>query len=321
VLNAAGVRDETFSGMADILVTDKPVERQTIDEPVFNYQTRENILFRGKASISQGNATVSFIVPRNISQKSGTGRIYLYARNEEGDALGGSDSVFVGGTSSVAAADVSGPDIAVFFGDSTNTSRNDVNDNTLLYVHLGDESGINVSGFGVGNSLTAQVDDRKYILNEYYTAAKDDYRSGWAVFPLTDLEKGTHTLTIKAWDVYNNSSELIVSFNVADPGTLVLKNVMNYPQPVITQTSFRFDHNRAGETLEVEWTLLGTQGQYIEKRTFLIENSPSRVELTSWEPGNAQKNVVPGIYFYSIVVRSTLDGATAKKYQKLIIID
>ncbi len=321
VLNSTGSRDLSFDGTADILVTDKPVDRQTIDQPVFNYQTRENILFRGKATVSQGRAVFTFVVPRNISQKSGNGRIQLYARHEQGDAIGGSDSVFVGGTSAIPPADDTGPDISVFFGDSTNTSRTDVNDNTLLFVRLEDESGINISGFGVGNSLTASLDGKEYALNEYYTADRDNYQAGWAVFPLSDMEKGPHVLTIKAWDVYNNSNELVVNFSVADPGTLVLKNVMNYPQPVETETTFRFDHNRAGETLEVEWTLLGSRGQYIEKRAFLIEDSPSRVELTSWGPERTDKNLVPGIYFYSIVVRSTLDGATAKKYQKLIFID
>lgn len=318
ITTAGGTRDVSFTGTADLFVTDKPVDRQTLDAPVFNYETRENILFKGKATVTDGLAAFEFIVPRNISQKPGTGRIQLYAQADQGDALGAADSIFIGGTSAIPGQDTQGPDIAVFFGDSTNTSRNDVNDNTLLFVSLKDDSGINTSGFGVGNNLTGILDGSSFVMNEYYTAKADDYSAGWIVYPLSDLEKGRHTLTIRAWDVFNNSNEITVEFIVADPGTLVVKNVMNYPNPVIDQTIFRFDHNRAGETLEVEWMLIGDQGQFIEKRTFLIEDSPSRVELVQWD---RSKNLTPGIYFFSVVVRSTLDGATAKKYQKLILID
>ncbi len=321
VLTSGGIRDENWSGTADILVTDKPITRQTIADPAFNYRTRENIIFKGEASVSNGLGVFEFIVPRNISQKPGTGRIQLFAVSDQQNALGSVDSVFVGGTSEVANTDDNGPEIMVYFGDSTNASRTDVNDNTLLFIRLQDESGINVSGFGIGNNLTATVDDNTYVLNEYFTAVKDNYREGWAAFPLNDLEKGAHSLTIRAWDVYNNPTELSVEFFVADPGSIVLKNVLNYPQPVADQTRIRFDHNRAGETLDVEWTLIGGQGQILERQSLRVEDSPSRVELLTWENGNGSKYINPGIYFYSVVVRSTLDGASAKKYQKLILID
>lgn len=316
-----GLRDETFNGKVEVVVYDVPVAKATIVEPEFIYQSRENILFKGKGSVNDGRMSFDFIVPLSVSQSEGNARIQLYAYSQLTDAAGASDSIKVGGFSEITGTDNEGPDIAIYFGDSTNTSRTDINDNTLLFVKLSDESGVNLTGFSTGNGITAILDEETFLLDSYYSAVENSYQEGWVAFPLYDLEKGEHTLTIKAWDVYNNPGETTIDFVVADPGTLVVKNIINYPQPVFDHTSFRFDHNRAGETLEVVWELIGSSGQFIEKREFRIENSPSRVELTSWNDGQGSKKLDPGIYFYSIGVRSSLDGASTKKYQKLILIN
>jgi hypothetical protein len=316
-----GLRDMNFSGKADLAVLDKPVVKQTLIDPVFTYSSWENFIFKGKSTVTEGAMSFEFVVPAGITQPAGKGRIQLYAYDQGMDAVGGSDSVEMGGISLVPPSDTEGPQFSIHFGDSINTSRTNINDNTLLFVKLTDESGINLSGFSSGNSLRAILDEEVFVLNEYYTAVENSFQTGWVAFPLYDLEKGQHTLTIQAWDVYNNPGETTITFSVADPGTLVLNNVMNYPQPVFDQTTFRFDHNRAGEDLDVVWELIGSHGQLIEKNEFRIEDSPSSVILATWQRGDGTKKLDPGIYFYSIGVRSTLDGAAAKKYQKLILID
>ena len=44
------------------------------------------------------------------------------------------------------------------------------------------------------------------ILNNYYEADLNTYKSGKINFELNDLSSGEHTLQIKVWDNYNNSS-------------------------------------------------------------------------------------------------------------------
>ena len=43
-----------------------------------------------------------------------------------------------------------------------------------------------------------------FVLNDYYQGDVDDFTKGETNFKFRDLEKGLHTLTFKAWDVYNN---------------------------------------------------------------------------------------------------------------------
>jgi len=44
-----------------------------------------------------------------------------------------------------------------------------------------------------------------------YEADLDDYKNGSLLYPLKDLEAGTHTIKLRVWDVYNNPSEALLS--------------------------------------------------------------------------------------------------------------
>ena len=43
------------------------------------------------------------------------------------------------------------------------------------------------------------------ILNDYYVADLDTYKSGRINFELNDIDPGEHNIKIKVWDNYNNS--------------------------------------------------------------------------------------------------------------------
>ena len=58
------------------------------------------------------------------------------------------------------------------------------------------------------------MNSRFFILNDNYEADADSYQAGSVRFQLPDLTEGLHTLTIKAWDVQNNSSEYRLEFKV-----------------------------------------------------------------------------------------------------------
>ena len=58
-------------------------------------------------------------------------------------------------------------------------------------------------------------------------------------FQLPELEPGMHTLKIKAWDVLNNSNEVLLDFVVAKNEELQLSHVLNYPNPFTTGFPYR----------------------------------------------------------------------------------
>ena len=83
------------------------------------------------------------------------------------------------------------------------------NEKPILLASIFDESGVNTAGSGIGHDITAVIDgeyDKTIVLNDFYEADLDTYTEGSLKYQLDQLEEGMHTLELKAWDVYNNSS-------------------------------------------------------------------------------------------------------------------
>ncbi len=96
----------------------------------------------------------------------------------------------------------------LFMNDESFVSGGITNDSPILIAKLEDENGMNTAS-GIGHDMIAILDGDEanpFVLNEYYQADVDDFTKGTLNYKLRDLEDGLHTLTVKAWDVYNNSS-------------------------------------------------------------------------------------------------------------------
>ena len=95
-------------------------------------------------------------------------------------------------------------------------------------------------------------DSNPIVLNDFYQTALDDFTNGKVNYKFRNLEVGPHTLKIKAWDTYNNSSEATLHFVVLSDTTLHLEHVLNYPNPFVNYTEFWFHHNKPNELLAVQ---------------------------------------------------------------------
>ena len=118
-----------------------------------------------------------------------------------------------------------------------------------------DEFGINMVGNGIGHDIVAILDNNTaepIILNDYFEAELNSYQKGSIQYPFKELEEGKHTLTLKVWDVYNNSSTADIQFIVTGNDELEITRVLNYPNPFVNYTEFWFNHNRPFEPLEVQ---------------------------------------------------------------------
>ncbi|MBL3657094.1 type IX secretion system sortase PorU [Fulvivirga sediminis] len=329
VLQSAGNTDSQFSGDLEITVFDKEATLTTLGDEdnglTYSYKSRENTLFRGDVSINSGVFDAEFIVPKNISYQLEKGKISMYAVNAQknSDANGADINVIVGGSTDSYPHDNTGPEIDIFFGDSTYSSKIPVNTNTLLVANLKDEHGINISNYNVNNSLTVQLDDQKsVVVNDYYKAKKNTYKEGWLRYPLNNLSEGLHTLTIKAWDTHNNSSEKTVEFLVGAEGSLAISQLKNSPNPFVSKTVISFKHNRAGDNLQVELEIINISGEKLLKRSFEFENAPGEINLFEWDGKNSiGKKTEAGLYIYKVSVRSNVDGAKNHTFQKLILIN
>ncbi|MEM6522703.1 MAG: type IX secretion system sortase PorU [Bacteroidota bacterium] len=323
-------RDNTllsnFNGTLDITVFDNDVPKTTLgqDNPPFNFSERENKIFNGKASVSNGQFEVNFIVPKNISQRFETGKISLYASETSSmtDATGADISVKIGGTATTPGQDTTPPIIKIYMGDTLDTATTGISHNTTVYARLSDENGINISGFGISNSITATLDNNEvFFLNDFYTADKDSYKAGWVSFPINDLEEGEHFIELQAADTYNNIRTASLTFFVANPNSVLISKLRNSPNPVRSNTTFSFNHNRAGDDLEVNLQIISGMGELVRDIDIRVDDSAPLVSLYEWDGSGVNSEILTqGIYLYRITVRSLQDGAKGQEFQKLILI-
>jgi hypothetical protein len=325
VVSKGGEKDPDFNGTVHVTLFDKRTGFKTIgrNDPPFQFTQWYNPLFRGKATVTNGSFEVEFILPRNIAYEVNPGKLSLYAFDRETgrDASGASSEFKIGGSESTAAPDNSSPGIAAYMGDPTFVDGGTVSPSTRLVARVTDESGLNISNYGIGNTMMAVLDDSQiFLINEYYEADADDYTKGWIDFPLYDLAPGPHTITIRVWDTYNNPAQQSISFNVSEGGQLIIEDFLNAPNPFSQNTTIFFTHNRSGEDLITHLSILNSAGQELLSLSIPVSESTHRVELLRVEENAALlEKLTPGLYFARVRVRSLTDGAESTRVTKLIL--
>jgi flagellar hook assembly protein FlgD len=134
------------------------------------------------------------------------------------------------------------------------------------------------------------------------------------------LEKGKHTLTLKVWDVNNNSSEKTIEFNVQEKQELSLDHVLNYPNPFTTNTSFYFEHNQVCSQLEAQVQVFTVAGKLVRTINQTVNTVGFRSEGIAWDgKDDFGDQLAKGVYVYAIKVSSP-DGQKAEKIEKLVLL-
>ncbi len=272
------------------------------------FQVQQNSLFRGKFSVTGGRFRISLKVPRDIGFQYGYGRLSLYAEDGNRDGQGLFTNFLVGGLGQGVNTDTTGPTIRAWLNDERFANGGLTNQQPVLLIKLTDSSGINTTGLGIGHDLVATLDgdnNQYYILNDFYQADADSYQRGMVRFQLPVLEPGPHNLKIKAWDVMNNSSEYYLDFIVGDDGELEISHVLNYPNPFTTQTRFWFEHNKPGQSLQVQLQIMTITGRVIRSITQTLVPEGNRVTEISWDGRDDYGNRPGrGVYLYKLRVLS-----------------
>jgi len=317
-----------FNGLVFPTVFDKEEVLNTLGQESSTpmpYRNQNNILYKGRASVIGGVFSFSFVVPKDIAYNFGNGRISYYAISADSllDASGYDESFIIGGTASDISVDYDGPDIQLFINNEHFISGGMTNQDPLLFAILNDFSGINTVGNGIGHDIVAVLDEesnQSISLNDYYTADTDNYKSGELTYPFYDLEKGYHTLQLKVWDVFNNSSEETINFYVTNVENFSLSELLNYPNPFKDNTEFYFQHNRAGEFLDVELQIFDLSGRMVASINKNIYDNGYRIGPINWNgTTNSGEKLGAGVYVYRFNVKAE-DGTLESKAERLIIL-
>jgi hypothetical protein len=284
-------------------------------------------IFRGNATVTNGQFEFSFVVPQDIRIPVGTGKISFYAKTEGAlleDQTGVDLSVQVGGVNPNAPLDTTPPTLRLHMNDESFISGGITNCSPVLLAFLSDANGINTAS-GIGHDLVAILDGNEsnpYVLNEYYETENNDFTKGIIRFPFRDLTPGLHTLLVKAWDVYNNLISTEIQFNaICSEEGLRIEKVLNYPNPFVNYTEFWFNHNMPFEPLEVQVQILTITGKLVKtiQQQVLTDGFLSR--SITWDgKDDFGDKIGKGVYIYKLTVKSVTTGKSVDKYEKLVIL-
>lgn len=317
-----------FNGTVYLTLFDKPTNIKTLaNDPTsipVTFTDQNSSLFKGKASAQNGKFSLKFKMPKDINYQYGNGKISLYAQDGIRDGNGFNTNVLIGGISNNPGTDNAGPVIKAYLNDDKFVNGSITNSAPVLIVHLSDSSGINTGSSGIDHDIVATLNnDAKnyYVLNTFYEADLNSFQQGSINFQLPQLNPGTHSLKIKAWDVLDNSSEYVLDFIVVNNDELRIDHVLNYPNPFTTNTHFWFEHNYPGVDLYTKVEIFTVSGKLIKTLTRTINTAGNRSSEVEWDGKDEYGNKIGrGVYIYRLKVRSAT-GKTAEKWEKLVILN
>ena len=317
---------DNFNGIIYPTVYDKFRTRLTLNNDnsgVFEYQDQDNILYRGRASVTNGKFSFEFYIPLDINYDFGFGKISYYAQNGTIDAQGSYRNIVIGGSNNSQFTDNIGPEIRAYLNDTNFVSGSTVNESPTLILRICDEHGINTTGNGIGHDITAYLKhdpNNIIILNRHFESDINNYRCGTIRYQLLNLPEGPNQITIRAWDILNNYSEKQIDFLVANSEQISINHVMNYPNPFTTNTKFLFEHNQPHLPLEITIQIFTVSGKVIKTLQTNILGSLYQFSPLTWDGRDEFGNKIGrGVYIYSVKIK-TPDGQSQTKFEKLVIL-
>jgi hypothetical protein len=321
-----------FNGKVNVTLFDKAQNLQTLGQDAGSYvrtfTVQRNVIFKGSATVTNGNFKIKFIIPKDINYAFGKGKISYYADNGTPlDAAGAEDNLIIGGNANLIKDDQA-PLIQPYLNTDAFVFGGVTNLDPKILVKCSDDYGMNVTGASLGHDLTAVLDGNvleTVVLNDFYQSAQDDYRSGQAIYPLRNLSPGRHTLSVKGWDIANNPGVGYTEFVVAEDGKVALDHVLNYPNPFTTNTNFQFDHNLAGQVLDVQINIFSVSGKLVKTIFHSAPTDGFRVTDINWNGRDEYGDVLArGVYVYRVKVRGTDVAGTSvtaeSDFEKLVIL-
>lgn len=262
-----------FTGVLNASLFDSANEVVTRDNMgigAHKYTAYNKVLYSGSDSIVGGKFSIKIPVPMDISYSNEKGMLNLFAVDSSytRSAQGCFGDFTVGGTAQELVNDGKGPEIKMYLNTPSFVSGDEVNPTPCLVAELYDENGINTTGGGVGHDIVAMVDNspgHTYNLNSLYVPAVGDYTRGRVVLPIDSLPAGEHTLLLRAWDLYNNSSVAQLTFFVEPTLAPDFVNFSLTPSPVVygMPAKFVIAHNRPQSDIEVTIDIFDMQGQLL----------------------------------------------------------
>lgn len=315
-----------FNGTLFPIVYDRETTAKTLandnEGSQVSFKQQKSMLYKGRDTVVNGRFSYRFIVPRDVAFDYGRGKISHYANDDSYDAAGSYQNIFFGGFDTSADINACRPSIRLFLNDTNFRSGASTNPYPTVLALLSDSVGINAVGSGLGHDITVTLDNNPnatIVLNDFFTPDYNDPRSGSLSYTLDYLAPGYHSLTLKAWNIYNYSNSSSISFFVDSSASLSVTQFFSLPNPAHEQTSIRIEHNGATPIKDALVSIYDVHGQLVFQHR-ISSNNPAAFQLPPllWNFTNqAGAKLQPGLFFAHLLL-TTSDGNTITKTTKIL---
>jgi len=218
--------------------------------------------------------------------------------------------------------DENAPNVQLFIDDERFVSGDVTGDSPLLLAYVDDESGINTTGTGIGHDIVATLSgptSGSFVLNDFFESDLGSQGKGMVHYRFNGLQEGDYLLTLKVWDIYNNSGTATVNFKVRNSERMVLEDPYCAPNPVTDGTHFSFRHNQIGNNMDVQINVYDVLGRLVAVIREQVAGTSMRTNPIYWDGrSNGGDKLPAGVYAYSITVTNDQHD-TASVSSKLII--
>lgn len=304
-----GEVDTSFNGnvtstMYDAMLSVTTQGHGPTGEP-FNFEKHGMRIFAGTDSVSNGRFTVHVAMPAEVTDNFTPATLLLYANQKDNnDASAIENRFYVYGTDENAASDTIAPEInAIYLNHPSFVNGSIVNSSPTLIAEISDNHAINMSLAGIGHWMSLTLDGiHTYAdVSNYYEPAS--LRNGTLYYPLSNLEDGAHTLTLRVWDASGNSASSSVDFYVDKTAPIQVYDIYVDHSPASETASFYLVHDRPDAELKVEFMVYDLMGRAVWINTTTGQADRYTSFPITWNlTDRGGRRVQRGIYLYRAVV-------------------
>ncbi|MFA7330590.1 MAG: C25 family cysteine peptidase [Candidatus Delongbacteria bacterium] len=321
-----------FSTHADTLLTDPvqdgfnttvmrqaPLARRYNYDPFTNstvyhgihldYESPGALIFSGVSTLAAGQAVNRFMLPGELGDLEHPAELRCYYQGRTGSGATSDGLVYAElplAQNPNPALDDSAPTLRLLLNGPQWRESDWVAPNSVVILQVQDSSGVNLTG-ELGHRIEMEIDGgTPRDLTASFQYDLDDWTRGEARLELPLLETGSHRLRARAFDTFNNPGYAEVEFQVLDPGTPALADVVNFPNPARERTQFTFRLLGAQQEAPSSCDLLvyTVKGRRVASRRLALSGASDFIWSEAWEPRNDQGDpLARGVYFYRVRLR------------------
>lgn len=318
-----GTIDVNFDGQATIAVFDAPTPFETlgnVSQPAV-YEEYRTKLFEGIVTVTAGVFNVEFMVPDYAGEKPRQAKIiaYAYSTDKLKDASG---DLWVERKpmDEVPTVEHNPPNVKAYLNNPSFLDGQTVDPNPVLYVEIEDDTGLLFSDPTGSCEAKAILNDTLELpIVDYLISQPDTYSKASVAMPLYLVQEGNYRIDLKFCDIYGNSRELKLHFRLENAGIFQIHSSVVFPNPFVNRVSYRVEHNRVGEDIEMEFKLYTLTGNLVYSNKETRYNVGAIIEKNLEQvPTPFLTNHSPQIYLYEITLRSLQSMKLGRITGKLI---